>query len=114
MSMFVQKCTKSAACDGSEEAVADATATKTMAEPHGSQPPPHHRTPGRRDGPSEWYRLVGVGFEFIVAILVFGALGWWLDRKLGTLPWLMLAGAVLGFAAGLWLLLKAAFRSFRD
>lgn len=70
--------------------------------------------PGNEPNSSEWYRLAGVGFEFIVAVLVLGGLGWWLDARLNTTPWLMIVGAVLGFAAGLWLLLKAASRSFRD
>lgn len=69
---------------------------------------------GNERNSSEWYKLAGVGFEFIVAIFILGGLGWWLDARLNTTPWLMIAGAVLGFAVGLWLLLKAASRSFRD
>lgn len=61
----------------------------------------------------QWYGLAGIGIEFIVAILLVGGIGWWFDTRLGTRPWLMLAGGALGFAAGLWLMLKAAFRAFR-
>ena len=45
-------------------------------------------------------RHVSVGIELLVALLVglFG--GIWLDGKLGTKPWLMVAGVVLGMAAG--------------
>lgn len=85
-----------------------------MAESPDSQPQSDQRMRGNDRNSPEWYRLAGVGFEFIVAILVVGGIGWWLDRKLTTTPWLMIAGMVLGFAVGLWLLLKAAFRSFRD
>ena len=60
-----------------------------------------------------WYRMAGIGMEFIVAVILFGGLGWWLDRSFGTRPWLLLAGAGLGFAVGLWLMYKAARKSFR-
>jgi F0F1-type ATP synthase assembly protein I len=84
-----------------------------MAHPSDPQRPSGSRA-GRDQSPSDWYRLTGVGFEFIAAIFVLGGLGWWLDSRLKTTPWLMIAGAGLGFAAGLWLLIRAAFRSFRD
>ncbi len=61
-----------------------------------------------------WYALAGVGFEFIAAILVCGGIGWWLDGRFGTKPWLLIAGAGLGFAVGLWLMVQAANRSFKD
>jgi F0F1-type ATP synthase assembly protein I len=63
---------------------------------------------------SEWGKLAGVGFEFAVSILLFGAIGWWLDGKLGTEPWLLIVGFGLGFAVGLWLLIKVARKMFHD
>lgn len=39
-----------------------------------------------------------VGLSLVVAVLGLGALGFALDKWLGTLPWLMLAGGVCGFA----------------
>ena len=41
-----------------------------------------------------------VGITFAVAIVLGLALGWWLDQKLGTAPWLLLAGLLLGIVAG--------------
>ena len=38
----------------------------------------------------------GLGLQFVVAILVFLFVGQWLDRKLGTAPWLLIAGVFLG------------------
>ena len=38
--------------------------------------------------------------ELLVGLLVCMALGWAADKYLGTKPWLMLAGIVLGLAAG--------------
>ena len=61
-----------------------------------------------------WHRLAGVGFEFIVAICLFGFIGRWIDSKAGTGPWLMVAGFGLGFAVGLYLLIRTANRSFHD
>ena len=60
-----------------------------------------------------WYSLAGVGFEFIAAVLFCGGVGWFLDRKFASSPWLTISGAGLGFAVGLWLMVKAANRSFK-
>lgn len=46
--------------------------------------------------------------ELIVGVVVGGALGWALDRQFGTAPWLMILLVVLGFAAGLLNVIKAA------
>lgn len=65
---------------------------------------------GDRETPSssdQWIGLSGVGVEFVAAILLPGAGGWWLDRICGTAPWIMLLGGLLGFAAGLVLLIRA-------
>ena len=60
-----------------------------------------------------WYSLAGIGFEFIAAVLFCGGIGWWLDRTLVTSPWLTIVGSGLGFAIGLWLMVKAANRAFK-
>jgi len=36
----------------------------------------------------------------IAPMLAFGALGWWLDGRFGTKPWLLLAGLILGMIGG--------------
>jgi ATP synthase protein I len=73
-------------------------------------------SPHRRDDRTlgEWYRLAGVGVEFIVAVLMLGGAGWLLDRLLGTMPWLMIVGGLVGFGVGLWLMLRAARGMFHD
>ena len=78
-------------------------------EPQGPKPPPA----GRGEDTSSWYRLAGIGFEFIAAVGLFGGIGWWLDGRLGTGPWLMIAGFGLGFATGLFLMVRAANQMFR-
>ena len=45
--------------------------------------------------------FAGIGIQFAVTIVVFSLAGLWLDRRLGSSPWLtillMFAGAGLGF-----------------
>ena len=45
-------------------------------------------------------QFVGLGFELVAPLLVglFG--GQWLDRRFGTPPWLLIAGVLVGAAAG--------------
>ena len=42
-----------------------------------------------------------IGLELVVAVGVGTGLGWLIDQGLGSRPWAMLAGLLLGFAAGL-------------
>jgi F0F1-type ATP synthase assembly protein I len=66
------------------------------------------------DDSSNWGRMAGTGFEFAVAILMFGGIGWWLDSLLNTKPWLLIVGCGLGFVVGLWRMIKIASRTFRN
>jgi F0F1-type ATP synthase assembly protein I len=84
-----------------------------MAEPRKHEKPDDRLGKLGERETEQWYKLATVGIEFAVAVVLLGLLGWWLDQKLGTLPWLTLAGAAVGFATGLWLMIKAAFGSFR-
>ena len=38
------------------------------------------------------------------------ALGWWLDKELGTKPWLLLAGSLLGMTSGFYHFFKVVLR----
>jgi ATP synthase protein I len=42
------------------------------------------------------------GFEFAVAILLGVFAGQWLDRRMGTAPWLVILGVAVGAAAGFY------------
>jgi len=42
-----------------------------------------------------------VAIELIAGMIFGGLLGWWLDRELGTKPWLMVVLFLLGSAAGM-------------
>ena len=74
---------------------------------------PGQPSPGKRDDEgTDWYRLSGVGMEFVVAVLLFGFLGRWLDSHMGTSPWMTLLGFCIGFAVGLYMLIKAGRQMF--
>jgi F0F1-type ATP synthase assembly protein I len=53
-------------------------------------------------------RLASVGIEFSLSTVVGLLGGRWLDGKLGTAPWLMIVGLLLGVTAGMRSLLRAA------
>jgi F0F1-type ATP synthase assembly protein I len=42
--------------------------------------------------------------DLIAAILVWSGIGWFLDRALGTRPVLLVLGALIGYAAGMYLI----------
>ena len=79
-------------------------------EPGPSEP---RRKSSQPEDLSGWFRMTGLGLEFIVAVAVVGGIGWWADKRLGTLPWLTLVGVAIGFAIGLWTVVKAAMKLFK-
>ena len=48
----------------------------------------------------EAMRYTQLGLLLIAPMLVLGAIGYWLDRRLRTAPWMLLAGLLVGMAAG--------------
>jgi F0F1-type ATP synthase assembly protein I len=59
-------------------------------------------------------RYTSVGVEFSVTFLVPLMLGYWLDSREGTTPGFMLLGGTIGFALGLWRLVRQARRIRRE
>jgi hypothetical protein len=49
-----------------------------------------------------YLKFAGAGLQFALTFLAFGALGWWLDGKLGTEPWLMIGGILAGAAGAMY------------
>ena len=66
------------------------------------------------DAATSWFALVGIGFEFLAAICLCGAVGFWADRRWNTFPWLMIAGVIVGFVAGLTMIVRAGHKAFKD
>ena len=50
---------------------------------------------------------VGLGFEIMIPIVIGLLLGYWLDRRWGTGPWLLLTGMLLGIGAGFYNFFRA-------
>lgn len=59
----------------------------------------------RRSGPA-----VVAGYTLIGAIVLLGGIGYALDAGLGTSPWFLVSGLLLGVAVGFYELAKLVFR----
>jgi ATP synthase protein I len=57
--------------------------------------------------------LMTVGTVLVVCIVFGYLLGSYLDRKLGTSPWLVVAGVILGTAAGFVELFRTVSRNLK-
>lgn len=70
----------------------------------------------RKDNDEEENRRRGAAFgqafryaaELVVGVAVGGFIGWLLDQKLGSAPWMLVLFVILGFAAGLLNVIRAA------
>lgn len=47
-------------------------------------------------------QFMGHGMAWALSVLLFLGVGWWLDGRLGTMPFLTIAGAFVGGAAGFY------------
>ncbi len=52
-------------------------------------------------------RYAGLGLQFAASLALFGVIGWWIDRRLSTGPWLFILGLLLGAALAFVALLRA-------
>ena len=53
-------------------------------------------------------QAVRLASEFVAGVVVGGAIGWGLDRLLGISPWGLILFVLIGFAAGVLNMLRAA------
>lgn len=60
----------------------------------------------RRGAQGEAARVMGAGLQFAAAIVLFLLLGQWLDERLGTEPWLLITGVMVGAAGGFYSLYR--------
>ncbi len=63
---------------------------------------------------ADWGHYLGYGLQIAVGAGLGWLLGSWLDKKFGWSPWGVMAGSMLGVAAGLYLLIKDALRMNKD
>ena len=52
------------------------------------------------------------GITLVASVVSFCGLGYLLDRWLGTEPWLLIAGIVLGSAAGLFEFIRLSSKTY--
>ena len=52
------------------------------------------------------------GITLFASVATFTALGWVLDKWLGTDPWLLIGGIVLGSAAGLYEFVRLSSKTY--
>ena len=55
-----------------------------------------------------------LGLEMAISVVIGMAIGYYLDKWLGTSPWLTIVWIGIGFAAGVRSLYRAAVRSEKD
>ena len=65
-------------------------------------------------GPQDQLQIASLGTEFALAEIIGAVVGFWLDKKLGTLPWFLLGGAVMGFVWGLMRIVQVAKQANRE
>ena len=58
--------------------------------------------------------FAGIGVQFALTILVFVFAGVWLDRRLGTSPWLLLLCVFIGAGGGFYSMYRMVTRRGRD
>jgi len=57
--------------------------------------------------------FAGIGIQFALVILIFTFAGIWLDRRLGTSPWLLLLCVFVGASAGFYSIYQKAMAAQR-
>ena len=62
----------------------------------------------------ELAKYSALGLEMALSVVIGMGIGYYLDRWLGTEPWLLIVWIGLGFAAGVRSLYRAAVRSGKD
>lgn len=57
--------------------------------------------------------LAGLGLQFVIVILLCLYAGMWVDRKLGTAPWMLVLGVAAGASAGFYSMYRVLMRENR-
>jgi len=67
--------------------------------------------PGEGDGVVTSYRkaqpYIDASWQLTGSVALGTLLGWWIDRKAGTSPWVLVGGAVFGMGVGFYAFFKA-------
>jgi F0F1-type ATP synthase assembly protein I len=84
-----------------------------MTEPHNHGSRPNPLPDEERRAEKSGAGMAGVGLQFTITVVLCAFVGNWIDKKAGSGPWGVVAGGAIGFAAGLYALVKAAKREDR-
>jgi len=57
---------------------------------------------GGRNSALSGAEFAGIGVQFALTLLVFVLAGAWLDRRLGSSPWLLIIGVFVGAGGGFY------------
>lgn len=63
---------------------------------------------------TNWGPMLGLGLQVAVGVGLGLLVGMWLDKRFGWTPWGLVCGAALGFAGGLYNLVREGMRANRD
>jgi F0F1-type ATP synthase assembly protein I len=63
-----------------------------------------------QDNVTEAAPMAAASYTLIGSIILLGLIGYGLDRWLGTSPWFLVGGLILGLIVGFYELAKVAFR----
>jgi F0F1-type ATP synthase assembly protein I len=70
---------------------------------------------GRKGGGQDPAQLAGIGLQFGIVLVAFLLAGNWLDHRLGTAPWLLMAGVFVGFGLStFWMYRRLMVRDKED
>ncbi len=61
-----------------------------------------------------WVRYSSVGLELAGATAGLAFLGYWIDGKYGTTPWVMLGGVIIGIVGGLYNLVRQSLTAIHE
>jgi len=64
----------------------------------------------QKDKTASWLRYSHLGIQYCATVLLCVLAGVWGDRRLGTDPWLTIAGSLAGMAAATYLLVRQVAR----
>ena len=64
--------------------------------------------PGKPADPSAMGRAFRASTEFVAGVIAGGALGWLVDKGLGISPWGLIVFLLLGFAAGIYNVMRTS------
>jgi ATP synthase protein I len=81
---------------------------KRLGQQQASHPPEYVAPPSAASNASAMARGFRLSSELVAGVLVGGVMGWALDKLLGTSPWCFIVLLLLGFAAGVLNVMRAA------